>query len=125
MNLRAIANRATSAINPNLTVGWQAYAGYVTSPSGKITPSYAPSVPLIGQVQALTRAEVRHLDAMNLSPCDRAAYVNGQLSATSRTDGTGGDLLTFEGKTWKVMAILEGWSTAGWQKVALVEQMGA
>lgn len=124
MNLRTIANRATSTVNPNIAVTWRAYAGYSTLPSGKTAETYAEPVPLVAQVQALTKREIQHIEAMNLSPCDRAAYVNGQLQAFDRVTQTGGDFLYFENRWWKVMAILEGWTTAGWCKVALVGQNG-
>ena len=124
MNLRNIANGMTRAVNPNITVQWRAYSGYATGESGKTTPGYAAPVSLTAQVQALTKKEVEHIDAMNLSPCERAAYVNGQLQAFDRVAQTGGDMLFFEGRWWKVMAILEGWTTAGWCKVALVGQNG-
>ena len=124
VNLRAIANKMTQTINPNITVGWRAYAGFAVGPSGKVTPSYAASVPLVAQVQALTKKEVEHLASLNLSTCERAAYVNGQIAAYDRAAQTGGDLLIFEGVTWKAMAVLEGWTTAGWSKVALVKQLG-
>lgn len=124
MNLRNIANRMTSAVNPNIAVQWRAYQAYATLPSGKTAPSYAAAAPLIAQVQALTKKEIEHIDALNLSPCERAAYVNGQLQAFDRVAQTGGDMLFFENRWWKVMAILEGWTTAGWCKVALVGQNG-
>lgn len=124
VNLRAIANRMTSTVNPNLTVLRHAYAGQTISPSGRPSAQYATAVPLTAQVQALTKKEVEHIDNMNLSPCDRAAYVNGQVNAFDRVAQTGGDLLEFEGRFWLVMAILEGWTTAGWCKVALVQQNG-
>lgn len=122
VNLRAIANRMTSTINPNMSVQWRRYNGYTTGPSGKAIVTYDPAMPVVMQVQALSKKEIEHLDAMNLSPCDRAAYVNGQMQAYDRIEQTGGDFLYFESAWWKVMAILEGWTTAGWCKVALVKQ---
>lgn len=124
VNLRGIANRMTSAVNPNLTVQRHAYIGQTIAPSGRPNAQYANPVPLTAQVQALTKKEVEHIDNMNLSPCDRAAYVNGQVNAFDRVAQTGGDLLEFEGRFWLIMAILEGWTTAGWCKVALVQQNG-
>lgn len=124
VNLRNIANRFTSAINPNLTVQRHAYTGYTRSASGKVKASYAAPVAIVAQVQALTKKEVEHIDSMNLSPCDRAAYVNGELNAFDRAAQTGGDLLEFEGAFWLVMAVLEGWTSAGWCKVGLTKQNG-
>lgn len=123
MNLRQIANRQTSGVNPNLTVQLYSYGVFTTSPSGKTVASYAAPVPVVAQVQALTKKEIEHIDALNLSPCERAAYVNGQIKAFDRVEQTGGDFLYFENRWWKVMAILEGWTTAGWCKVALVGQI--
>lgn len=124
VNLRKYANAAIRSINPNLTVQWRAYQGYTTGTAGKTSVTYAAAVPLVAQVQALSKKEVEHIDAMNLSVCDRAAYVNGQVAAYDRVNQTGGDVLDFEGRSWLVMAILEGWTTAGWCKVALVAQNG-
>lgn len=122
MNLRAIANRYTSGINPNLTIQYRRYEGYDIGSNGKPIVTYAQPAPLVVQVQSLTKAEVQHLDTMNLSSCERAAYANGQLQAFDRLNQTGGDMLYFEGRWWKVMAILEGWTTAGWCRVALTGQ---
>jgi hypothetical protein len=128
INLRASANRMTSAINPNMVVQWQAFAGYATGPDGKTAAAYTAPVALIAQVQALSKAEIEHIDALNLSPCERAIYCNGQLQAFDRAAQTGGDLLFFEGRQWLVMAILEGWTATagggGWCKAALTGQMG-
>lgn len=125
VNLRAIANRYTQTVNPNLTVQLRAYQAYAINGAGKSVVAYAAAVPLVAQVQALTKKEVEHLDSMNLSPCDRAAYVNGQLQAFDRVEQTGGDMLFFEDRWWKVMAVLEGWTgpAVGWCKVALVGQI--
>ena len=124
VNLRALANRVTSTINPNIPAVWKASTGYATGMAGKTVPSYAADVPLIVQAQALSKKEIQHIDAMNLSPCDRAVYVNGQVNAIDRESQTGGDLLIFEGRTWLVVAILEGWTSAGWCKAAITQQNG-
>lgn len=123
VNLRAIANGITRSINPNLSVVLRAYSGYTTSAAGHVTASYAAAAPVEAQVQALTKLEIAHLDAMNISNCDRAAYVSVVVKATDRLEQTGGDLLQFEGAWWLVTAILEGWTTAGWMKVALTKQI--
>lgn len=125
MNVRGLANRATRVVNPNTSAQWRKYLSYTTLPNGTVGKSYASPVPLIAQVQALSRREVEHIQSLNISPCDRAAYVNGQLSAFNRISKTGGDMLFFENTWWLVMAILEGWTTAGWCKVALIEQKDA
>lgn len=123
VNLRAIANRATSRINPNLSIGWRRYAGKTVGADGTYTLSYDASVTIVGQVQALGKKDIEHLANLNISDCERMVYVNQQLQATDRREQTGGDLLTFEGRVWLVAAILEGWTTAGWCRAAVSKQM--
>lgn len=125
VNLRAAANRLTSGINPNITAMLRTYTGFSVNAAAKATPTYADPVPITVQVQAISKRELQHLDAMNISNCERAVYANVQLQATDRLTQSGGDLLQFEGAVWLVAAILEGWTTAGWCKAALTRQMDA
>lgn len=122
MNLRTIANRATQAINPNLSGTARIYTGYTMS-AAKRVPTYAAPVPVMLQVQALTKREIEHLDGLNISNATRAAYANLQLSGVDRTNQSGGDLVAVEEAIWLVSAVLEGWTTAGWCKVALTRQV--
>lgn len=122
MNLRAIANRATSSINPNVTAVALVSTGATTSASGKQLPSYAAPVPVQIQTQALTKKEIEHLDSMNFSNATLAIYSNLQLTGVDRTRNSGGDLLTFDGETWLVVAVLEAWRV-GWCKVAAARQL--
>ncbi len=125
VNLRRIANRTTSRINPNLTIMLERYVpGPPTvADDGTATPRYSDPMPIVGQVQALGKKDIDHLASLNISNCERMVYVNTQLRATDRRDQTGGDLLTFEGRVWMVLAIMEGWSTAGWCRAAVAKQM--
>lgn len=133
MNVRGLANRATSRINPNLPASLKRSTGWATAATGKRANTYAGPVAITVQVQALTKEDVRHLDALNLSDCEIAVYASAQLHAIERTTGKGGDLLVFgsgsaipadlQDTTWLVTAILEGWVTAGWSRAALTRQM--
>lgn len=129
VNLRRIANVATSRINPNISVGYRRYAGITVGADGTPTPQYAAQTTVIAQVQSLGKKEVDHLSSLRISNCERMVYVNFQLQATDRVEQTGGDLLTFEGRVWQVEAILEGWTTAdapnGWSRAAVSKQMDA
>ena len=126
MNLRSIANAATRAVNPNIAATVHVCTGYATAPNGTQQPTYAPPSPVTIQAQALTKREIEHLDNLNISNADRAVYANLQLTGVDRTKKTGGDLLTFEGDVYLVIATLESWpSSGGWTKVALRRQMDA
>lgn len=123
MNLRGIANRLTSVVNPNVSATVRISTGYTTSGSGKQVPTYAAPALVTVQMQALTKKEIEHLDSMNLSNAQVALYADLQLTGVDRTKGSGGDLVTIAGETWLVTAVLEGWTVAGWCKVAATRQM--
>lgn len=123
MNVRGIANRITSAVNPNVSAVVKVCTGYTTGPSGKRVPTYADPVPLKVQQQALTKKEIEHLDSMNMSNAVTSIYADMQLSGVDRTTGSGGDLVTIGADTFLVIAVLEGWTGAGWCKVAAARQM--
>lgn len=124
VNVRTIANALTRSINPNIGATVRRYTGETTAASGKRAANYAAPTPLVVQAQALSKKEVDHLNSMGISNATRAAYANGQLAAMDRKTQSGGDLLQFENIVWLVGAVLEGWTTAGWCKVALIQQLG-
>lgn len=133
MNLRGMANAATSAINPNIPVTLRRSTGYTTSASGKQVPSYGYDEQITVQVQALTQKELQHLNGLGISNGQASVYANTQLSSVDRPSNSGGDLIEFgtdartpaalRGQTWLVVALLEGWVGAGWSKAAITSQM--
>jgi hypothetical protein len=133
MNLRERANRATQRVNPNLSASILKSTGYTTALTGKRAPSYAPAAGAIVQFQALTKEDIKHLDALNVSGTQMSAYVNQQLSGPDRVKQIGGDMIQFgtdtttpadlQGTQWYVTAVLEGWSASGWCKVGITRQM--
>lgn len=128
VNLRAAANRATSAINPNVEALVQICIGYTTAANGRQAPSYDAAIPVTIQIQALSKKDVEHLDSLNISGAERAVYANMQLTAVDRVKQSGGDLITFTdpgdsvAHVWLVTALLEGWSTASWSRAAITRQ---
>ena len=125
MNLNALANRLTAGINPNVTATLRVSTGYTTDAAYRQVPSYADPVDITVQVQALTKKEIEHFDSMNFSNAVLSVYANRQLTGVDRTKGSGGDLLTIDAESWLVIAVLEGWTGAGWCKAALARQMPA
>lgn len=122
MNLRAIANRMTAGVNPNVAAVALISTGPTTLANGKQSPGYASPAPVTIQVQALTKKEVEHLDSMNFSNATIALYADVQLTGVDRTKNSGGDLVQFDGDTWLVIAVLESWRV-GWCKVAAARQL--
>lgn len=129
VNLRTIANRATSGVNPNVSASVQICNGYSTGGGLRRTATYAAPITVIVQVQALSKKDVEHLDSLNITNAERSCYSNIQLTAVDRKTQSGGDLVTYMDPvartmdTWLVVAVLEGWSTAGWSRVALAKQL--
>jgi hypothetical protein len=131
VNLRIAANMLTRTINPNVSATVRICTGYQDAPGARRTPTYADPVPVTIQIQALTRRDVEHLSSLNISNAVWSCYSNLQLTPVDRKTQTGGDLVKFADPvsgsldTWLVVALLEGWSTAGWCRVALVKQLDA
>ncbi len=46
-----------------------------------------------------------------------------QIRGVERVNGTGGDLLKFNGETWLAMAILEPFDASGWCSVGVTQQI--
>jgi hypothetical protein len=125
MNLRAIANSVTSAINPNVGATLFISTGN-TVVNYKQVPAY-DKAPVAAQVQPLTSGDIRQLDALNIQGAQKAIYLNGAALAISRIKKFGGDLVVFpdgtlpEGNTWLVLASLEQWGSV-WAKCAVILQ---
>lgn len=132
MNLRTIANRMTSRINPNVAATLRRSTGYTKGASYDQIPTYSEE-PIVVQVQALTQSELQHLEKMNISNGQASVFANRQLSSADRSSQSGGDIIVFgtdaatpeglRGQTWLVVALLEGWIGSGWCKAAITSQM--
>ena len=122
MNLRAVANGLTSAINPNTMGTIQISTGSTAGVAGRRIPTYR-TFPARMQVQALTERDILHLDALNVAGSSHKVYVNGRLDALVRPQNKGGDLLTFGGQTWLTTAVLEDFPD--WCVVSVTLQNGS
>lgn len=115
MNLRAIANAAIQAVNPNITAGYIASTGFAENAAGKQVPQYAASVPAVVQVQAAKGSDLEHVANLNVEKIYRNVRMFGNTQGVVRPDAKGGDLLTFPqvpagtAQTWLVVAVLETW----------------
>lgn len=117
MNIRALANAATSRISPNMSIIWRQNMGAVQDmKTGKRSANWQDTV-LVGQVQALTSHDLRHIEGLNQQAYTRAVYLNAQAMGARRSEMKGGDLFLFNGQTWKVISVPENWPLNGWGKV--------
>lgn len=123
MDIRGLANGATSTVNPNETVTVLSSLGSMTDPATyKQTPIY--DIPVTGpaQIQALNNSELRLIDGLNLQGDIRAIYFKGNLAAVVRPNQKGGTIVKrgFPSQDWLVVKVLETWPT--WSKAVIVLQ---
>jgi hypothetical protein len=126
LNLRALANSVTSAVNPNVGATLFISTGYTKDAAFNQIPTYEQQS-VTAQVQPLSSDDLRFLDGLNIQGAQKAVYLNGAALAISRIKKLGGDLIVFpdgtlpEGNTWLTLASLEQWGGT-WCKCALVLQ---
>jgi hypothetical protein len=117
MDLRSISNAVTDTVNPNISVTVQASTGYTIGSGLKQVPSYADPVTGFAQVQALTAADLRHLDGLNIQGATKSIILRGPLNAIVRVNSQGGDVVTIGTQTWLTVAVLEQWPL--WSRCAI------
>jgi hypothetical protein len=122
MDLRGLANTVSDTVNPNISVTVLASTGYMIGPGLKQIPTYALPVTGFAQVQALTQADLRHLDGLNIQGATQSIIVRGTLDAVMRFNSKGGDLVSIGNQTWLTVAVLEQWSL--WTRAAIQLQDG-
>lgn len=123
MNLHERVSGIISRVNPMLTITVERSTGFTKNADYTRTPTTS-STTMLGQVQALTSAELAQVDGINLQGEKLALYVNGNLAGVSRPDNTGGDRVTLpDGSVWLVLQQIENFArSADWTKVAIVRQ---
>jgi hypothetical protein len=117
MDLRSIANTVTDTVNPNISVTVKVSTGYTIGSGLKQVPSYADPVTGFAQVQALTAADLRHLDGLNIQGATKSIILRGPLDAIVRVNSQGGDLVIIDSQTWLTVAVLEQWPL--WSRCAI------
>lgn len=121
MYLRGIANRAAQGIRRDESVNIKRSTGSSMGPGLKLAAQYAPLVPVVAQIQALSGAELRLVEGLNIQGTFASIYVDGVLKAVERPSGVGGDLIIRADSTpWLVVAITENWGN--WTKAVICLQ---
>ncbi len=123
MDLRSISNAVTDCINPNVLVSVQASTGYTAGSGLKQVPTYAAPVTGYAQVQALTAADLRHLDGLQIQGATKSIILRGELNAVVRAHSLGGDLVTIGNDTFLTVTVLEQWPL--WTRAAIQLQVPA
>lgn len=122
MNVRDLANRMTRKVNPNTPGVILVAQKQVYDAEGVSTMQYE-EVPCSVQVQPLDAGDIKTLDFMNIQGVEQSIFLNGNYEAIDRLNQTGGDLIRFNGRTWKVVVVFARWPQAGWCKLGVVGQL--
>ena len=108
MNLNNIAAAYVGSVNPQVSISVQTSTGYTVNPDGTQVPTYSTSS-TTGQMQPLGPQDLKKLDGLNIQNVTAKVYLNGDYEGVFRVLGKGGDLLTINGQTYLVTAVLERW----------------
>lgn len=125
MNLRAIANRSTQRVNPNMKAVLMLNQGYVTDAAGRRDTHYELTEVTI-QAQSLSSQERQEFDGLLQQGAMLSVYVNGQFSVLRRIQAKGADKLVFapygetEPTEWLIKTVAESWPD--WCKVVVWRQ---
>jgi len=125
MNLRQLANRVTTNVNPNQSITWQQSSGYTTDATGKRWPAYTTQT-IQAQIQATSGDDLKHMEGLNVQGVMRTVFMYGNPQGAVRVDTKGGDILQFPEipggalRSWLISQVLETWPT--WAKVVAVLQ---
>lgn len=106
-----MAQGPVAAVNPRVRATFQSSTGSATNADGTQAPTYAPSVQVWAQAQALSTTDLQHVDGLNLQGINRSIYIEGRWEGVDRPAVKGGDLITMnDGSVWLVVAVPEDWT---------------
>ena len=123
MNLNAIVEGLTAAVNPRLSCVLSQSTGNTINADYTQTPTYSVSTVNV-QVQALTADDLKKLDGLNIQGRQQKIYLNGDWESLERSVQRGGDTLTMpDGSVWLLTKVLEYWPNY-WTSAAITLQNG-
>ncbi|RVT95248.1 hypothetical protein EOD42_16825 [Rhodovarius crocodyli] len=121
MNLHSIVYGAIGTVNPHVLATLQASQGYTTLPDGTQVPNYDAPQNVMVQVQALSFADLKQIEGLNITGDARAIYLAGDWRGVVRPGQNGGDLITIGTDRFLVAQTLEQWPD--WTKLVAVLQV--
>lgn len=125
MNLRNIANRAITTVNPNIPATLKLNAGVQTDDTGKRVAKF-DEVRVKIQPQSLSTQDLQLFDSLAQQGQLLNVYISGQLHALRRLSQQGADKLVFNAfgenneSEWLIKAVSE--SFPNWCKVVVWRQ---
>ena len=135
MDLYGLVSPVTSVVNAEIWAQWQRNIGYTTAADGSRTPVYAPSRPVLIEMQALSGRDLMQIGDLNIQGVTAAVYAPTWIEGVERPFSKGGDLLTITEEvpiggaprgvatTWLTTQVLERWPD--FHRIAVVLQNGS
>lgn len=121
INVFAIANAATNAVNPPIQAILRVSDGETVNPDFSVTPKTTDLLCTI-KVQALSTSDLQRIQNITQQSDMRAVYIAGGIKGLNRALHTGGDVLNFYGSDWLVTQVLEEWGYGQWSKLVVTRQ---
>lgn len=113
MNLHGIVRPAISTVNPYQPATLYRSTGSTPIPNagGRRQPTYDSGTAIQLQKQAVSQADLKHLDNLNLQGELCKFWLDGALYGVVRVYQKGGDLITMttDNTNWLVVAVMEVW----------------
>jgi hypothetical protein len=130
VNLHSIVRGAITSVNPDKPVTYLRSTGNTPNSAGKLTPTYAAAVPLMGNIQPISSDDLQHINFLGMQGIFRAVYLFGNIEGVVRPNQQGGDLLQFAQfagqpkANWLTIKADETWDVdqGGWSRVLVVLQ---
>lgn len=125
MNLRQIANRAITAVNPNIPAVLKLNVGMETDDTGKRVAKF-DEINVKIQPQSLSSNDLQMFDTLAQQGQLLNVYISGQIHALRRISQKGADKLIFkafgenEESEWLIKSVAE--SFPNWCKVVVWRQ---
>lgn len=103
MNLHGIVSGAVRRVNPYTDALVYRSRGSTQQADYSRVPEYDDPVPVRVQKQAVTQADLRHLDNLNQQGVFATLYTDGNWCGLNRTRQQGGDKFVIGDETWLVV----------------------
>lgn len=105
MNLHGIVSGAVRRVNPYTDARVYRSRGSTQQADYSRVPEYEDPVPVRVQKQAVTQADLRHLDNLNQQGVFATLYTDGNWCGLNRTRQQGGDKFVIGDETWLVVEV--------------------
>lgn len=121
MNLHSIVSGAIGTINPYVEAQIYKSTGPVKNADYSTSPGFAEPVTMMVQKQALSQADIRHMDNLNVQGVLVSIWTDGNWCGISRDKQQGGDKFVIGDETWLVVSVPEIWPD--WTRVIACQQL--